>query len=199
LWTVNLASWVTQQPLRALGVGTARAIVTFGAGGVSGAAREIVEVDYPSAGTAFHVAAADIAVELAGDVTSSDLAGLAFPPILGAWLSNTFSSQRPMAATLTEATVTVGPSAGAVYRIPPRARSFRFLYPTSGAILSALQLSNNATPVTVGNDVINAAAEQAPSDRSRWYPLGPEAGTLVVTNNNVGADEWRVQWLLELG
>lgn len=203
-WTVNLTSWVGQQ---AAALVQCRVIVTFSGGDAAGSSREVVEVDYPAAGSVFTVHASDIRVEFSGAVSQADLNGQRVPPLLGAWLTAARSAQRQLSATLTEL-VRVVPAGGAtIFNIPPRARAFRlFSLDVDAVSFDYSQFSNNASPVTVdvGQPTQPSAAlvkyNLLPSNRSAWFPVAPEAATINFNNlSGASTGQIRPQWLLELG
>lgn len=205
-WTVNLGSWLQQQPLRALQL--CQAIVTWGGGDDGGSANQTVTIDYPTQGTAFHVHGNEVRVQFAGAVSSLDLAGSRSPPELSAWLTPAKSMLYPLSPTLTTGTILIIAQATNVQIVPPRARAFRLLRLDQQdiVIVQASQFSNNATPAIVASDLVGSPTAaltgqiQLPAHRAAWYPLAHEAATVTFSNLDLTQlTQFRVQWLLEMG
>jgi hypothetical protein len=213
-WTVNLANWITrsaaapaQVERNALAIGTCRAVLTLGGG--DGATQEIVTVDWPMAGTAFDVHTRSLRVDAIGVINQADLDGLQVPPLLGAWVTIGNGAQRKLGATLTEPTRVVADAGVNVEIVPPRARAFRIIVNGGSAtLIQASSQSSNATPLTqqaeILYDLVPADGMKIgflSSNREAWWPLAPEAATLIVTNDSGGGQsaQFRIQWLIELG
>jgi hypothetical protein len=206
-WVVDLVGYPSQ-------VNTAftrcTATVTYGSGGDSGAAIEIVEVDWPQTGTTVAVHGRDIRVEANYTVAQLDLTGARPPANLAAFITPSPASYRPMTATLTTQVVVSGVDQTIPFLVPERARAYRAMPIGLGFVALALgaQQTRNATIATVGGDVLGTQEPtgegtgvsnwQQPTNRATWHPLHPRAAVVNITTLTSGA-EYSVQWLLELG
>jgi hypothetical protein len=194
------------------------ATITYGSGGDGGGAVEIVEVDWPQAGTTIAVHGRDVRVEANYTVANLDLVGARPPANLAAFITPAPASHRPMTATLTTPTITQGASITTGFTVPERARSYRVLWVigasggNAGPILAA-QLSRNATPAALAVDTLTAGDTASPlgptalgysdfsltAHRAAWIPLHPRAAVLNVQTFALAVAEYSIQWLLELG
>lgn len=203
-WTITLAAWQGAggfpRNQTGLPLATLKARLTWGGGGANGggSAQEIALVDYPAGGAVYTVLGTNVKVDIVWTMPGVGVNDAA--PLLGGWVSHGHAAARPWLAGLQE------PSRGgnAVLLVPPRARGYRVFSPSGldGSTIVVIQQSGEATPLTVQRDTwsLSALASQDwdwPSSRAQWYPLHPDAQTLVVTPP-VGPS-YSVQWMLELG
>jgi len=207
-WTINLAAWRGAKQTGELGLAQLKARVTWGGGDAGGNATETVLVDYPAAGTTFGIHGSTVLVELVGSTSAGFVSDI--PPLLSGWLSMGRANGRQLEATLTlpdlDSFIANG-GEGVVVRVPARARAYRMLNQGSDEVaLEGAQLSGNATPITVGFDnLANLSTElnrhpNLASNRSAWFPIAPEAQTIVISNlSDEDETQFRVQFLLELG
>lgn len=209
-WGIHLAAWTGGNGNRnATGLRPAgcRAVITWGGGATDGGSGvEIATVDYPMQGAEFMVHGSNVLVEIIAIVSNNTVTDVS--PMLAGWLTEGQAHPRERAATLTEALATLGAGSGQSFNVPARARAYRLMAVESiGApnAITGLQLTGNATPRTVQNDLVfdgsNVPVESAQaSNRAAWFPLSPEAASLVISNpGGNGVATVGVQWLIELG
>jgi hypothetical protein len=202
-WTLSLNAWQGNLFTPGVPKATTRVRLTLTGGGEAGggAATEVVEVDYPRAGTTFNVHAVTVTVEVKLQMPSV-VPGPGMPVYSG-WIGvGTAQNGTDMDATLTEAIRVVADGNGFQENIPARARAFRVLFLSVVHVLNLLQNDMASTGcVNTGLQMIPEIGHTLEASLSRWMPLHPDAVFLVASNQDgLGAvGQWSIQWLLELG
>lgn len=200
-WGVNLASWSGGVTREALGMRSLRARITWGGGSGAGAGSDTADIDYPSQGTSVMVHGAYVKVDVLGQLNAPFVSDVS--PVIAGWLTRGATSMRPMSATLTEELTSNVILGGTTYVVPARARAYRLLTTLQSNIhVEVQQLSGNATPVTGAVDVPMLSSGDAwftASNRAQWFPLAPNAATIVVTPLAPNVVTLGPQWLIELG
>jgi hypothetical protein len=198
-WTVDLCAMRGAGTLDSTVDTSARylAQITWGIGG----AREQVLVDWPYAGQTLTVHAETVSVS----VLATALQG-GPRPVLQGMLSPTrrVSSTMP---TLTSANLSIVGLGTGVFTIPPRAVSYRVLYPFSSPIpnshivfqcFSGLQVEFDALAPNT-NEQTAASQEGLATSRGQYFRLHPFANEVRVSNGNAGPFTYAVQFALDLG
>ncbi len=205
-WAIHLSSWVMPHTNAFANV---KARVQVGSEGGS----DDFLVDYPKSGTAFCVQGAQLTVSIVGADLGVEALQIPDRPILGAWLVQVASGHnRPQNARFTTPIITIAQGAGGGFPVPGRARAFRVdtISPAGAAPLDLLQLDSRPSPrdllrdttsfvaTVLGNSLdIGLVLNLPPTARSQWFPLHPDAASLVLTNRSAGDIGLSVQFLLE--